>query len=331
MSEMDQRKRWKQLESYVKRLERGGLKKLTIAEIDELGHLYRQAAIDLSRARAGSEHPDLIRYLNHLAARAHGQIYRARRVKFVPMFMFLVTGFPRLVRIHAVPLLCAIGVFLGTAFASFVAVVNDPAIAYSLFDENMVEFENIRLEKQQGEYRGNFTFKTNESPLMAAKIIANNVTISMKAFAFGALLGLPCLYLLFYNGRMLGTLEAIVYNHGYFNDFNALILTHGVFELTAICIAGGSGFLLARAVIAPGERSRRDALKSVSRDAFGLLAGCVAMLVVAGIIEAFITPHYSQGVRWSVATICALFLAFYFGLAGRSFQTQPSAKAIPAT
>jgi hypothetical protein len=100
-------------------------------------------------------------------------------------------------------------------------------------------------------------------------------------------------------------------------DFNALILTHGVLELTAICIAGGSGLLLAKAIIAPGNRTRREALKSVSGDAFKLLAGCMAMLVVAGIIEAFVTPHFSQTVRWSVAATSAIFLVVYFGLVGR--------------
>jgi uncharacterized membrane protein SpoIIM required for sporulation len=104
-----------------------------------------------------------------------------------------------------------------------------------------------------------------ESAVVAVLIIANNIYVAMRAFAFGALLGLPCLYLLIYNGRMLGTLEGLVYNHGYFRDFNALILTHGVLELTAICISGGSGLLLAKAIIALGNRTPRAALGRLRR------------------------------------------------------------------
>jgi uncharacterized membrane protein SpoIIM required for sporulation len=314
MSKTGQRERWDELDELLNRAERYGLGDLTVSEVQALGRLYRQVAIDLSRARADNLYPDLVRHLNHLAARAHGQIYRSRRINLRPVLTFLLTGFPRLIHRHAVVVLFAVGVFLGSAVASFVAVVNDPSTAYSLFDEGIIEFENVRLEQQQGEYRGNFTFDVKQSSLVAVQIIANNIYVAMRAFAFGALLGLPCLFLLLYNGRMLGTLEGVVYNHGFFRDFNALILTHGVLELTAICISGGSGFLLAKAIIAPGNRTRRDALKAAAGDAFGLLAGSTALLVVAGIIEAYVTPHFSQSVRWSVAAASTVFLVFYLGI-----------------
>src|SRR5262245_12791037 len=175
MSDDPRRERWQRLNGLLTRAERGGLASLTVAEVQQLGRLYRQVAIDLSRARSTSAHPDLIRYLNNLAARAHGQVYRTRRVNLRPALLFLVNGFPRLMRRHWLPIVIAAAVFVGSALASFVAVVNEPRLAYSLFDEDQVEYENIRLEKQQGEYRGNFTFEKSQSPLMAAVIITNNI------------------------------------------------------------------------------------------------------------------------------------------------------------
>jgi uncharacterized membrane protein SpoIIM required for sporulation len=324
MASEEQLLRWKYLSHLLERAERRGLGSLDVEEVRQLGRLYRQVAIDLSRARASGEHPDLVRYLNNLAARAHGQIYRTRRVDLRPVWTFLLTGFPRLVRRHAVPLLIAAGVFLGSALASFVAVVRDPILAYSLFDEGVVEFENIRLEKQQGEYRGNFTFSVNESALAAVGIIVNNILVSVRTFAFGALLALPCLYMLLFNGRMLGTLEGLTYNAGYCLDFNALVLTHGVLELSAICIAGGAGLMLGWSLIAPGTLPRKEAFKRAAGDAFGLLAGCCAMLVIAGVIEAYVTPHFSQPVRWTVAGVSALLMAAYFTLAGRDRPVTPA-------
>ena len=44
------------------------------------------------------------------------------------------------------------------------------------------------------------------------------------------------------------------------------------------------------------------------------------MLVVAGILEAYVTPHFSQPVRWAVAFVSALVLSAYLGLAGRRNQ-----------
>ncbi len=317
--QQEQRRRWEELTGLLDRVDRGGVEALAVPELKRLCQLYRHVAMDLSRARTDAADPDLVRYLNSLAARAHGCVYRTRGVDVRPLFRFVASGFPRLVRAHARPLLVASAAFLLTALASFLAVVRQPELAYSLFNEQLVEYENLRLERHQGEYRGNFTFDVSESPLVAVAIIGNNIRVAILAFSFGSLLCLPGVLLLVYNGRMLGTLSGLVWNQGFFVDFYALILTHGVLELTAICIAGGAGMMLGWSLIAPGRRTRRAALRQAAGAAFGLLAGCVLMLIVAGVVEAYVTPHFSKAVRWSVAGGSALFLVFYLGFAGRSW------------
>lgn len=318
------RERWQELTDLLNQADHRGTNKLSTAELKQLARLYRQVTIDLSRARSQGDNPDLVRYLNTLAARAHGRVYTTRPVNLRPLFAFALSGFPALIRRCALPVLLASGIFLLTSAASFLAVVRDPALAYSLFDEKTVEFENLRMEKQQGEYRGNFTFDVSTSPLVAVMIIGNNIRVSILAFALGALCCLPGILLIIFNGRMLGTLSGLVWNHGFFLDFYGLILTHGVLELSAICISGGAGLILGWAIISPGRLSRRDALQRVARDAFGLLAGSALMLVVAGIIEAYVTPHCSAQVRWSVAGVSTLFLVVWFGLAGRTFRAVPA-------
>jgi uncharacterized membrane protein SpoIIM required for sporulation len=128
---------------------------------------------------------------------------------------------------------------------------------------------------------------------------------------------------------MLGTLTGMVLSRGYFIDFYSLIMTHGVFELTAICIAAGGGLVLGWGLIAPGALSRRDALRQSSGDAFGLLAGSVAMLIVAGLIEAHVTPHFPAPVRWTVALASACALVAYFGFAGRQDAKMHAAPRLP--
>jgi len=312
-----QRQRWDELSQLLNRVDRGGPEALTVEQLKRVCQLYRQVTIDLSRARTANDDPELIRYLNYLAARAHGHVYRSRRVNVRPAITFLAYGFPRLVRRHWLPLVCATGVFLATTVASFLAVVQNPDLAYSLFDEHIVEYENLRLEKQEGEYRGNFTFDVSQSPFVAVAIIGNNIKVAILTFAGGALLCLPCLVLLMLNGRMLGTLSGMMWTYGFLLDFYALILTHGILELTAICIAGGSGLMVGWALIAPGRYSRQEALRRAAGDAFGLLAGCAFLLVIAGIIEAYVTPHFPQPVRWSVACVSAVALVLYLGFVGR--------------
>src|SRR5262245_10894499 len=223
----DQRRRWQHLTQLLDRLERGGVRSLAAPEVKEVCRLYRQVTIDLSQARTDGDDPDLVRYLNTLAARAHGQVYRTRPVSVRPLFAFLIWGFPRLVRRHARPILISTGIFLITTIASCLAVVRQPELAYSLFDEQTVEYENLRLEKHEGDYRGNFTFDIKASPLFAAAIIGNNIKVSITAFGLGALCCVPGVLILVFNGRMLGTLSGLMLNHGYFTDFYSLILCHG--------------------------------------------------------------------------------------------------------
>jgi uncharacterized membrane protein SpoIIM required for sporulation len=314
------RQRWAYLSELLTTLDRGGVGKLSVPELKQLGRLYRQVTIDLSRARTDGGDPDIVQYLNTLAVRAHGRIYAARKISLWPLVSFVAGGFPRLIRRCRRPVLAATAVFLLTTLASFVAVARNPDLAYSLFDEHTVEFENIRLEKQQGEYRGNFTFPPHMSPVMAAVIIGNNIRVAILAFALGALVCLPGLLLLVYNGRMLGTLAGLVWNGGYLVGFLSLVLTHGVLELTAICVSAGGGLLLGWALIAPGEKPRRDALKAAAGDGFGLLAGAILILIVAGIIEGYVTPHCEATVRWTVAAASAVVLILYFGFAGRRLR-----------
>lgn len=313
----DRRQRWEELTGLLNRMDRRGVGSLSAEEVKRLCRLYRHVTTDLSRERSDGGDPALVRYLNALAARAHGHVYRSRPVSLEPLMGFVTGGFPRLVRRRAVPVLVSAAVFLLTALASWLAVVRDPELAYSLFDERVVEYENLRLEKQEGEYRGNFTFSVSASPFVAVAIIGNNIKVAIMAFALGALGCLPGVLLLVFNGRMLGTLSGVVWRHGYFLPFYSLILTHGVLELTAICIAGAAGLMLGWAAIAPGPYTRSDALRRVSGDAFGLLAGAALMLIVAGLIEAHITPHFPALIRWSVAGASALGLVLYLGLAGR--------------
>jgi len=148
-------------------------------------------------------------------------------------------------------------------------------------------------------------------------IIGNNIRVAITTFAVGALCCLPVVLLLIYNGRMLGTLTGLVWNHGFFVDFYSLILTHGLLELSAICIAGGAGLILGWAVISPGRFERREALRRAAPDAFGLLAGTAVLLVFAGVIEAYVTPHFAAPVRWSVAATSGLLLTAYLALGGR--------------
>ena len=89
-------------------------------------------------------------------------------------------------------------------------------------------------------------------------------------------------------------------------------------ELSCIFIAGGGGLLIGSALLMPGDLSRGDALKSRGLDAIRLIVGCVPLLVLAGIIEGFISPApINPAIKISIGAITGVALYSYLLFAGR--------------
>jgi uncharacterized membrane protein SpoIIM required for sporulation len=91
------------------------------------------------------------------------------------------------------------------------------------------------------------------------------------------------------------------------------VAPHGVLELTAICIAGGAGLVLAAALLIPGDRTRRRALVENGRRAIQLIGVSSVLLVVAGALEGFVSPipSWSLGAKLAVSAATAVLLVLY--------------------
>jgi uncharacterized membrane protein SpoIIM required for sporulation len=152
----------------------------------------------------------------------------------------------------------------------------------------------------------------------ASSIFTHNIQVTIYTFAFGALFGVGTIFYLAYNGANIASVLALTYRAGFGNDLLTFMVGHGVIELSCIFIAGGAGLLIGSALLMPGDLSRADALKSRGKDAVRLMMGVAVLLVVAGIIEGFISPApIPATIKFSVAAITGLALYSYLLLAGR--------------
>ncbi|MFN0099558.1 MAG: stage II sporulation protein M, partial [Gemmatimonadaceae bacterium] len=127
-------------------------------------------------------------------------------------------------------------------------------------------------------------------PSMASGVIANNLQVAFLAFAAGITAGLLTCVVLVSNGFSIGAVLGLYGSKGIFGLIMKFIAPHGVLELTAICIAGGAGLLVGAAFLIPGDRPRKRALIENGRRAVTLVAGATLLLLVAGIIEGFVSP-----------------------------------------
>jgi uncharacterized membrane protein SpoIIM required for sporulation len=72
----------------------------------------------------------------------------------------------------------------------------------------------------------------------------------------------------------------------------------------------------------PGDLSRFDSLRLRGREAIQLIVGCIPLLVLAGIIEGFISPApISPSIKFSIAILTGLALYTYLLLAGREVES----------
>ena len=314
---------WERLENLVERAQKARLGALSDAELHELGTLYRRASADLARAQtrynetlAGRE---LVRTLNALVRRAHAQIYAAPASNAAPAqaWHWLFYGFPAAFRRHWRAIAFAAMLTYGPALAAYVAVWSDTANTHLFVDEEIVKTVEERAQKKLVTgWGGNTQYKgVVQSPEISSAIMFNNIGVTIRAVAGGVTAGLFTAYMLVSNGLLLGGLAGVASNNNVDYLFWSVILPHGILELTAICISGGAGFVIARAIYAPGDLPRRDALKLAGGEAAQLMAGVAAMLVLAGLIEGFITPSaLPPTFKMAFAALTAVVLAAYLSV-----------------
>lgn len=311
---------WTRLEALLLRVEQHGLHTLTPAEVREFGILYRRTSSDLVSARAKTANAEVLQYLNDLVARAYSQVYRSRRFRPQDILTFLWVDFPRLFR-HVWKYV-ALATLISLAAVAFGWEMNrrDPAGAFYMLPPEMVkQIPTMREMWSTRTGHGSDSMPVFVMPAMASFLMTHNIGVGLTAFAGGIFLGIGSLWAMIQNGMMLGILGEAMTRPKTAVVFWSLILPHGVIELSAIFIMGGAGFLIASALLAPGKRSRLDALIERGRLAVLLAAGGAAMLVIAGIIEAFITPPAFIP-PWAKLIFAACTLVaegLFFSLAGR--------------
>lgn len=307
---------WQRLEDLLKLLDSTSLRRLHREEVRELGRIYRRTASDLAIARAESRDPRLINYLNSLVIRAHGRIYQADAQGGSRIKQFFAHDFPQTFRrtwaytavsFSVFALFSVIG-FLGTKYdPEFSELVGVPPAFRELYIENKVHWwEDLNEANQVG----------------ASAIATNNIQVTIYTFAFGALFGVGTLFYLAYNGANIAAVVALTYRAGFGKDLVTFMVGHGVIELSCIFMAGGAGLLIGTALLMPGDLSRADALKSRGKEAVRLMMGVAVLLVIAAIIEGFISPApIRPAIKFSIAAITGLALYSYLLLAGHGPET----------
>lgn len=298
------RAEWRRLEYLI-----AHRRQLSGAEADELVDLYQRVATHLSMIRSATPDPALVSRLSQLVARARSAVTGAHSPAWRDAARLLTVTFPAVAYRYRWWWLgtSLIWVFLATMIGFWVAT--NGQVQAALAGENVQQLVNQDFENY---------YSAHPAGSFAAQVWTNNAWIAAVALAFGVLLGLPTLYVLWINLVNLGGTGGIMFAYGQGDLFFGLILPHGLLELTAVLLAGAVGLRLGWTVIDPGPHPRAQALAEEGRAAVSIAIGLVLVLLISGGIEAFVTPSpLPTAARIGIGVVAELAFIAYVVVVGR--------------
>ena len=312
---------WRELEGLVGRVERRGVRSLSLDELQRLPILYRSALSSLSVARTIALDRNLLLYLEGLALRAFLAVYgpRVRSLEGLSAFF----GRELLVAVWSARwhiLIAALALLVGTV-AGFMLTVQDEAWFSSLVPSGLAGGRgpsSTRADLHDREIFGPWPGAVESFGIFANVLFSHNTLVGILTFGLGMAVGIPTLLLSIYQGLPLGAFIALHYHRDLTVDFLGWLAIHGVTELGALILFAAGGLVIGEKILFPGRYSRIENLAMHGRLAAQIAVGAVLMLFVAAILEGGLRQLVqSTPLRFAIGFgVGALWLA-YFCYAGR--------------
>jgi uncharacterized membrane protein SpoIIM required for sporulation len=295
---------WVRLDALARR------RRLSGAEADELVRLYKQVATDLALVQSRAPEPVLAARLSGLLARARAAAVGGSRTSgWAALRRGVLQTFP-------VAVYRTWRWWAGTAAANLTL-----AAAMMLWLQHhpqrltrLISSAGVRelVDQEFSDY-----YREHPARAFAAHVWTNNVVVAAIALFLGVTL-VGTLYILGQNTLNLGVVGGAMLGAGKPAVFFGLVLPHGMLELTAVFVAGGVGLRTGWAWIAPGARPRSEALAEAGRTAAVVALGLAGVLLVSGVIEAFVTPSgLPTAARIGIGVVAEVAFLAYVVVLGR--------------
>ncbi|MFA9445169.1 stage II sporulation protein M [Egicoccus sp. AB-alg6-2] len=256
--------------------------RLSDPELDELVRLHLRVSSQLAAVRTRYRDPGLSSRLSALVGRSAAVVHGSRPRTVATFVTAVRETFPAAVWHARRAIAVATLVFVAGFVAVAVWLANSPAAYEAAMPEAA---RQSYLEEEFEAY-----YSSEPGTTFAARVFTNNAGVGALAFGSGIAAGVPTLAILLFNGLNVGAAAGLFHAAGEAGRFWSLILPHGLLELTAVFVAGGAGLQLGWAVVAPGDRPRRDALAEEGRRSVVIVLGLVLVFLVAGLLEGYVTP-----------------------------------------
>jgi uncharacterized membrane protein SpoIIM required for sporulation len=294
---------WDRL-AYLTRRQR----RLSGAEAEELVTLYQRVGTHLSALRAAGADPVSIGRLSGLIADARGAVTGAQAPVWRDISKYFLVSFPAaLYSSRRWWITIGLLFYLVVAWTAWRILVH-PEVVDSIGTPAQIQ--------QLVDHDFESYYSDNPAQDFAFRVWINNAAVSAAALALGILL-IPSVFILWDNAINLGVSAGLMISHDKGGLFFSLIAPHGLLELTTVFVACAAGLRLGWAWVVPGPRTRMQAIAQTGRATVGMAIGLAAILLVTGLIEAFVTPFLPGPVRITIGILAELAFFTYVWTLGR--------------
>lgn len=312
---------WRELERLVQRVERRGVRSLSLDDLQQLPILYRAALSSLSVARTIALDRNLLLYLENLALRAYLAVYSTRANPVEGLRNFFVRDLPAAVRAARWHIVIAAAALLVGVAAGFILTMHDEAWFSSLVPSGLAGGRGPA--SSAADLRAKELFAPWPGAAAAFGVFANvlfshNTLVGLMCFGLGLAAGVPTLMLTIYQGLSLGAFIALHFDRGLTIDAVGWLSVHGTTELGALILLTAGGLVIADKMLFPGQYARLENLALHGRQAAQMAVGAILMLFVAGILEGGVRQLVqSTPARFAIGLGMATLWLVYFSCCGR--------------
>ena len=282
------------------------------ASPDKLAELFIQITDDLSFSRTQYPKSRTTQYLNSLAGKVHGEIYKNKKEDKNRFILFWKEEVPAEMYAARKQLFYAFVIFMVASVMGAVSTAYDETFVRLILGDGYVHMtlENIKAGNPTKVYSSE-----NEMDMFFG-ITLNNIMVSLRVFVFGVIFSIGTGLYLFYNAIMVGTFMMFFYQENQLSQALPVIMLHGTIELSSIVIAAAAGFVMGNSILFPGTYSRLQSFKTGALRGMKIVIGLIPFFIIAGFIESFITRYAFM--HWSIKAVIiglsALLIIYYFVL-----------------
>lgn len=274
---------WTALGEQLTNLERA--KRATPDQVLSCMRVYPELARDLAIARKIAPQGQVTRHLERQYFRLHRMLYQPAFSWREDLAVLIQSELPTIIhemrwRIVAVSLL-----FVASTLSGWWLITANPDLAGLFVSESM------QNDVRDGRLWTEGLFSVTPPSVISVSIFTNNITVALTAASIGVLYGLGTLYIVGFNGMMLGGVFAYVAQHNLADRLLTFITAHGPVEICAICLSGAAGLYLGESLARPGRLTRTQAFRESAHKVWRVLLVCVVFLVGAGLIEGYVSPN----------------------------------------